>query len=51
MKTKTTTKIKDHFLTKETFSLSKIKGLDVFQTLPKVDKKSIKGYYKSNNYL
>ena len=51
MKTKTTTKIKDHFLTKETFSLVKIKGLDVFQTLPKVDKKSIKKYYESKDYL
>lgn len=51
MKTKTPTKIRDYFLTKEVFSISKIKNLDVFQTLPKTDKENIKKYYKSKNYL
>jgi len=50
MKTKTPTKIRDYFLTKEVFSISKIKNLDVFQTLPKTDKENIKKYYKSKNY-
>ena len=51
MKTTTPTKVKDYFLTKETFSVSKIKDLDVFQTLPKTDKESINKYYKSKKYL
>ena len=51
MKTTTPTKVKDYFLTKETFSVSKIKDLDVFQTLPKTDKESINKYYKSSNKI
>ena len=35
MKTKTPTKIRDYFLTKEVFSISKIKNLDVFSNLAK----------------
>jgi len=51
MKTKTPTSVRDHFLTNEIFSLSKIKGVDVFQTLPPVDKDRIGEYYKSKKYL
>jgi len=51
MKTKTPAKVRDHFLTNEIFSLSKIKGVDAFQTLPTVDKDHISKYYKSKKYL
>ena len=51
MKIKTPIKTKDYFLTKEPFTLIKIKELEVYKTTPKVKKEAIGKYYKSIKYL
>ena len=51
MKIKTPIKTKDYFLTKEPFTLIKIKELEVYKTTPRVKKEAIGKYYKSIKYL
>ena len=50
MKIKTPIKTKDYFLTKEPFTLIKIKELEVYKTTPRVKKEAIGKYYKSIKY-
>ena len=45
MKTKTPIETKDYFLTQESFSLIKTKGLDVYKTTPRIKKEAIGKYY------
>jgi len=51
MKTNAPIKTKDYFLTKEPFTLIKIKELDIYKTTPRIKKVAIGKYYKSINYL
>ncbi|MDB4148740.1 hypothetical protein N9591_03220 [Flavobacteriaceae bacterium] len=51
MKTKIPIETKDYFLTQESFSLIKTKGLDVYKTTPRIKKEAIGKYYKSTKYL
>ena len=41
MKTKIPIETKDYFLTQESFSLIKTKGLDVYKTTPRIKKEAI----------